>query len=71
MSVRITCTWNPESLERGDESLVTFGKGFEDLHRIEKLDFLRDCLFHLGNAYAAELGMQEKAFKVSRGEKVQ
>lgn len=48
MRSQITFTWNPENLE---ETKVSYSVGYDELSRIEKLDFLQDAIGTLTEKY--------------------
>lgn len=58
MRNQITLTWNTDL---SPETKITYSKGYECLERIEKLDFLQDCIGDLTKKYNAELdNLREK-----------
>lgn len=50
MTAKIICTWGADA-----EGKVKFSPGFENLTRIAKLDFMRDVIHDITQAYNAEL----------------
>ena len=54
---QITCSWN---LSRLEETRVAYAESFEELNRIEQLDFLQDILGILTDKYNLILETREK-----------
>jgi hypothetical protein len=57
---RTSVVWRRDRL---DDKRITFGVGYNGLHKLEKLDFLRDLMAAIEEQYQTELAVNGEAYK--------